>query len=102
MFDGDSSLFNSGVLQMAKDDIDEHLNEVSELKKQLDNLTTKSNFDSHQKEVQHTDETNKLKERHSTIFIEEKEKYDNLQARMDQRVRELLQLIDSKSQVCCM
>lgn len=99
VFDGSgNAVFNNQVLMVSKDDIDDHVTEVFELKKKIEEMSTKFAFELHQKENQHSDEMKRILEKHQVAINNEKEKFDVMQNRLDNRIRDLLNSIDVKAQ----
>lgn len=100
LFSGDggssTSAYNSGVVQMSREDMDEHIQENFDLRKKIEEMSTKYSFESHQRENQHADETKRLVERHQAAINAEKERFESMQTKMETKVRDLIQSLDTK------
>lgn len=88
--------FNSDVVLISIEDMEEHVHEVVELKKALHDNQVKSEFLQHQQEVDHGEEKKKICDGQEQQLKEEKQRYDALRAEYDRRSRELLSTIEAK------
>lgn len=86
--DGDGQ-YNSDVLMVAAEDIEEHVHEVVELQKRIEDGSTKYAFETHQRESTHVDEMRRQMEGYESELASERERYEQLQAESDRRIREL-------------
>lgn len=94
--DGNNSSYNSGVVQMSREDMDEHIQENFDLRKKIEELSTKHSFESHQRENIHADELKRVLDKHQKEMNYEKERFDNMQTKMETKIRDLIQSVDTK------
>jgi len=90
------AVYNSGTVQIAKDDMEDHIQEVFDLKKKIEEMATKFAFEIHQNENTHADEVKRLLDRHNTAMNNEKEKFENMQSKMEAKIRDLMATLESK------
>jgi hypothetical protein len=88
--------FNSDVVMMAVEDIEDHVNEVVELQKVLNETKAKNDFQSRKLEAEHGESVRKLNEVHDFTMTKEKELFEKQRGAFDKRIRELMSGIESK------
>ena len=93
---GSNSAYNSGVVQMSREDMEEHIQENFDLRKKIEEMNTKHSFESHQRENLHADEIKRLLEKHQAAINQEKERFDSMQTKMENKIRDLIQSLDTK------
>lgn len=94
--DIDGLAYNSGAIQLAKEDMDEHVQEVFDLKKKIEEMSTKYTFEMHQSENVHADELKRITDKHTAAMNNEKEKYENMQNKMEVKIRDLVNTLEAK------
>lgn len=86
---GADTPMNADILMVAKEDIDENLNEIQELHKRLRESEAKAEFTRRNLDLQHSEEVRKMVETHLNTLNAERDKCENLQVVMDQKVAAL-------------
>jgi WD40 repeat protein len=88
--------YNSDTIQLSHDEMNEQIFEIYEQKKKMDEMLTKFTFELHQNETTYNDEIKKMIEKYNLIINLEKEKYENLQNKMENKLRDVLGMLEKK------
>jgi chromosome segregation ATPase len=86
---GADNPMNSDILLVAKEDIEENLNEIQELNKRLRESEAKSEFSRRNLDLQHAEEVRKLVDAHQTALNTERDKCESIQTLMNQKISSL-------------
>jgi WD40 repeat protein len=92
----DSFSFNKDVMLVSSEELDEHVNEVLELHKQIADLKAKHSYEVNELQASHAEELKKHLDRHESILYEEQIKYETMKQELDAKVAELSEFIDQK------
>lgn len=92
----DAIVLNSEVVLMSLEDIEDHVNEVVELQKTLNETKAKNEFNSRKLESEHNDTIKKMTEVHDATITKEKDNFEKQRIAFDRRIRELMAAIEAK------
>jgi hypothetical protein len=85
-----TSSFNSDVLMMSIEDVDEHVQTLVNLRKVLEETNAKHSFSSSQKELVHAEMMKKMIDMQEITLVNEKTKFEKHKTDLDKRIKELL------------
>lgn len=85
-----TSLFNSDVLMMSIEDVDEHVQTLVNLRKVLEETNAKHSFSSSQKELAHGEMMKKMIDMQEITLANEKAKFEKHKTDLEKRIKDLL------------
>ena len=88
--------YNTQVVNMGAEEMEEHIHEILDLQKKLDDLQSKFTFEMRNAEFSHGEELKKLNENFDKKLNDEKDRYESLQKTFDGREKELTRMSSQK------
>jgi WD40 repeat protein len=88
--------YNQDILLLGVEEMEEHVEEMSVLKKKIMDIQLNSEYRISQMESKNKEETRNMSERFDRMLQDEKERYEALRLEFDDKVRTLLSTIEAK------
>eukprot|EP01039_Chlorochromonas_danica_P002482 gene2482-2720_t len=87
---------NREVVLLAVEDIEDHINDIVDLHKLLNETRAKNEFQARKLEVEHNEALRRVTEVHDQTLNKEKDNFEKQRTTFDKRIRELMATIESK------
>ena len=91
-----NSIFNHDVLMLSVEEVEEHIREVVEMQKILNEASLKAELYAHHMEIEHADAIRAIVEANDREMLNERNKFDSIRYELDGRVRDLAAAVEQK------